>query len=91
MGFPSKSASQTRRLTMPPHCTKRTTNSARRFLAHRTSSPPPSRDMNEEDVDRLPSEKVRDYLKRLIKKLDSLDDRDWFGEDGWRRYLDMEE
>lgn len=30
---------------------------------------------------------VREYLAELIEALDSLDEQDYFGTEGWRKYL----
>lgn len=38
-------------------------------------------------VDKMKEEELRKFLKELIQKLDDLDDEDFFGTEGWRRYL----
>lgn len=38
-------------------------------------------------VDKLKEEAAREYLKKLIHRLDELDGEDFFGTEGWRHYL----
>ena len=42
-------------------------------------------------VDDLTEKAVREFLKTLIGKLDDLDDEDFFGSEGWRHYLGLED
>ena len=39
------------------------------------------------DVDKMKCDAVREYLKKLIEKLDEQDQDDFFGTQGWRYYL----
>ncbi len=43
--------------------------------------------MSVREVDLLSEEGAKDYLRDIIEKLDSLDDEDFFGTEGWRHYL----
>lgn len=43
--------------------------------------------MKAKDVDDTKIKAVRQYLKDLIKKLDELDKDDFFGPEGWRKYV----
>lgn len=47
--------------------------------------------MKANQVDKMKDKAVRDYLKKLIKKLDELDKDDFFGTEGWRKYVMGEE
>lgn len=47
--------------------------------------------MKASQVDKMKDENLRDYLKRLIEKLDYLDDEDFFGTEGWEHYFGMED
>jgi hypothetical protein len=38
-------------------------------------------------IDKMKETALRAFLKRLIKKLDELDDEDFFGTNGWRYFL----
>jgi hypothetical protein len=43
--------------------------------------------MKSTQVDKMKEEAVREYLKELIEKLDELDCDDFFGSEGWRKYI----
>lgn len=47
--------------------------------------------MSYTDVDNYTEEYVRDFLELLINKLDDLDNIDFFGTEGWRCYLGIDE
>lgn len=39
------------------------------------------------EVDRVKTEKLREFTSELIQKLDELDEVDYFGTEGWRHML----
>lgn len=39
------------------------------------------------EVDRLPEDVAKEYLAELIEALDNLDEEDYFGREGWRKFL----
>lgn len=43
------------------------------------------------EVELLSEDGAKEYLRDLIEKLDDLDDKDFFGTEGWRRYLRFDE
>ena len=43
--------------------------------------------MKYEQVDKMTVKYLREYLKLLIRQLDDLDGEDFFGTEGWRKYL----
>lgn len=43
--------------------------------------------MNILEVELLSEEGAKSYLVALINRLDELDEDDFFGSDGWRRYV----
>jgi hypothetical protein len=47
--------------------------------------------MSAREVELLSEDGAKDYLRELINKLDSLDEEDFFGTEGWRHYLGLEE
>lgn len=47
--------------------------------------------MTEREVDLLSEEGAKEYLQELIRKLDGLDEEDFFGTEGWRHYLKLED
>lgn len=43
------------------------------------------------EIDLLSEDGAKDYLANLINKLDDLDEEDFFGTEGWRHYLGLED
>lgn len=43
--------------------------------------------MKSSDVNNMKSEHVRKYLIKLIEALDNIEKEDFFGTEGWRRYI----
>lgn len=43
------------------------------------------------EVDLLSEDGAKEYLKELLEKLDDLDEEDYFGAEGWRSYLNIED
>lgn len=46
--------------------------------------------MDVREVELLSEEGAKEYLRNLIEKLDELDDDDYFGTEGWRHLLGLE-
>lgn len=46
--------------------------------------------MTRRELRRLSCEELREWAEELVDKLDELDEADYFGTEGWRRFLDME-
>lgn len=47
--------------------------------------------MTTREVILLSEEGAKDYLMAMIEKLDLLDEEDFFGSEGWRHYLNLED
>lgn len=47
--------------------------------------------MTDREVELLSEDGAKSYLRDLIQKLDELDDEDYFGTEGWRHYLRLED
>lgn len=43
--------------------------------------------MKPEDVEKMKTIALKDYLEKLLKKLDELDQDDFFGTEGWRHFI----
>lgn len=43
------------------------------------------------NVNDLKDDKAKEYLKKIIEKLDELDCDDFFGSEGWKHYLGFED
>lgn len=43
--------------------------------------------MKVKDVDKMKPQHIKQYLKELIQALDELDGNDFFGTEGWRKFL----
>jgi hypothetical protein len=41
-------------------------------------------------IDKLTEEQAKEWLKKIIQKLDELDNDDFFGTEGWKHYLGFE-
>ena len=41
------------------------------------------------NVDKMTDEAVREFLKDLIEALDELDNKNFFGTEGWRHFLQI--
>ena len=39
------------------------------------------------EIDKMKAAAIKQYLKDLIEKLDELDQDDFFGTEGWRKYV----
>ena len=44
-----------------------------------------------EDVEELTGEAAKKLLAEIVKNLDELDEEDFFGSEGWRHYLGLED
>ena len=42
-------------------------------------------------ISKLTEEAVREMLQTIVDKLDELDEEDFFGSEGWKHYLGMED
>ena len=47
--------------------------------------------MQVKEIDMLTDKSIKDYLKKLIEKLDELECEDFFGTEGWRHFVMGEE
>lgn len=47
--------------------------------------------MREEIVKDLTEKAAKKWLKKLISKLDELDEHDFFGTQGWRHFMSIED
>jgi len=47
--------------------------------------------MSPREVDLLSEDGAKDLLRELIEKLDELDEEDYFGSEGWRHRLGLED
>lgn len=47
--------------------------------------------MSDREVELLSEDGAKDYLRSLIQKLDELDEEDFFGTEGWRHYMRLED
>jgi hypothetical protein len=43
------------------------------------------------DIDRLTEEQAKEYLKKIIEKLDELSGEDFFGTEGWKHFMGFED
>lgn len=43
--------------------------------------------MKTDKIDDMKPEALKKYLKKLITRLDELDEDDFFGTEGWRKFL----
>ncbi len=43
------------------------------------------------DVEKMTGKQTKELLKRIIEKLDELDEDDFFGSEGWRHFFGMED
>lgn len=47
--------------------------------------------MSDREVELLSEDGAKDYLRNLIQELDKLDEEDYFGTEGWRHYMRLED
>jgi hypothetical protein len=43
------------------------------------------------NIDDMTKKQLKEYLERIIGALDELDGEDYFGTEGWKHYLGIEE
>lgn len=43
--------------------------------------------MKANDVDKMKADAVRQYLKKLLTRLDEIEKDDFFGTEGWRHFV----